>query len=78
MITDEVYSPLKRMKEARGWSFTELLDKLTQKEDAEKRKRKILALRGTWVEDEEEEKEVKRMLKEGWKRWNKRYVSTRM
>ncbi len=73
MIKDETYSRLKRMKEAQGLSFTQLLDKLTQKEDGEKRKRELLALKGTWVSSAAD-KEDEKWIKEGWKKWDKKYA----
>ncbi|MEK6970100.1 MAG: antitoxin VapB family protein [archaeon] len=78
MIADETYNRLKRMKEAKGMSFTKLLDGLLAKEDWKTLREKVMGFKGTGVADKDEVADVERILKEGWKRWNKRYASTRM
>ena len=73
MIADETYDRLKRLKETKGISFTKLLNELSGKDDWESRKERLLALKGTWVSSAQD-KEDEKWIKEGWKKWNKRYA----
>lgn len=78
MIADKTYEKLKRMKQARGQSFTELLDSLTTPQSNAQRNKALLALRGTGKYDPVEEARIKKMLQEGWEKWNKKLSSTPM
>jgi predicted CopG family antitoxin len=73
MIADETYQKLKKMKESKGMSFTRVLESLMEKNNQKKRSEKLLSLKGTWVEDKEEDEKVKEILK-GWKKWGKKYA----
>lgn len=77
MIADKTYEKLKRMKESRRMSFTTLLESITEADDQKARYERLLALKGTW-KSSKEDKIVENELREGWKRWNKKYVSTPM
>ncbi len=78
MIADKTYEKLKRMKESRGQSFTELLDSLATPQTNAQRNKELIALRGTGTFNPEEEARVKKILKEGWEKWNKKLYSTQM
>ncbi len=73
MIKDETYAKLRRLKEAKGISFTELLEELSSKDDWETRKQQLLALKGTW-KDTPQDREDEKWIKEGWKKWSKKYA----
>ena len=73
MIKDETYSRLKHLKSIRKMSFTTLLDELMEKKNDRSRYEALLRLRGS-LKDIPEEKIISRDLKEGWKRWGKRYA----
>lgn len=70
-VSDEEYIKIKRMKES-GSHQSESISK----DKIRKKNEKLISFFGTWKEDPEEEKRVKKMLKEGWKKWSKRYAST--
>ena len=73
MIADKTYDKLKKMKETQHMSFTQLLESLTTQDERKQRYERILALKGTW-KDTKEDREIEKEIKEGWKKWTKKYA----
>ena len=73
MIKDETYARLKIMKEAKGMSFTELLEQFMEKNNIQKKTERLLALKGTW-KDTPADRKIEEWVKKGWKEWDKKYA----
>ena len=70
MIGNDVYEELKRRKGEK--SFTEIIKALMEK-DRPKTGKDLMKHFGTMKGDKEWD-EVRKELKKGWKKWNKRYA----
>lgn len=70
MIADETYEKLKRVKEAKKMSFTELLESFLKKDPNKNRYQELLALKGTW-KDTPADREMGEWIRKQWKNWGK-------
>ncbi len=73
MVSDSVYLKLKRIKEIRNESFSEVINNSLENKKTKKMK-DLREVYGLLKGDKEYDKEWKETLREGWSRWNKRYV----
>lgn len=72
MVSDSVYLKLKKIKEMRNESFSEVI--LERIEPSKKTGEGLKECLGILKGDKEYGNEWRETLKKGWKRWNKRYA----
>ena len=73
MISNEVYGKLKKIKEMRKESFSEVINDSLENKKTKKMK-DLKEVYGLSEDDKGYGKEWKETLKKGWHRWNKKYA----
>ena len=73
MVADNVYLKLKRIKELRNESFSEVILDCLEGNKTKKMK-DLKEVYGLLKGDKEYDKEWKETLRKGWGRWNKKYA----